>query len=205
MSKITVKFLFLVLMIAGLSGNLSAQMQIPSDIQEDIENRLAIAENTIVTDANGRVIQIGIQPTSGTTTEVLQLGYNGNELSSVTDSRGVTVTIQRNEAGAVNGFTFPDGGTIDLNSKGCVAIDTFNITHLNKTVDSILYSDGFQSYRPAPRAGSACRDAAWAAALGLAICAASPGSIACWGATANAAYHALRCWEERNPRILNQN
>lgn len=58
MSKITTKFLFLVLMIAGLSGSLSAQMQIPTDIQEDIENRLAIAENTIVTDANGRVMNV---------------------------------------------------------------------------------------------------------------------------------------------------
>ncbi|MDQ3180268.1 MAG: hypothetical protein M3Q33_07085, partial [Acidobacteriota bacterium] len=159
--------------------------------------------NTIVTDANGRVIQIGIQPVSGTTTEVLQLGYDSNGLSSVTDSRGVTVTIQRNEVGAVKGFIFPDGGTVDLNSKGCVAVDTFNITHLNKTIDSILYTDGFQSYRPRPRGGGACRDAAWAAAYGLAICAATGGtSVACWAATANAAYHAYRCYEETHP---NQN
>lgn len=198
MSKKTTKFLFLVLMIVGSSVTSPAQMQIPTDIQGDIENRLAIASNTIVTDTSGRVIQVGIQPVSGTTTEVLQLGYDNNGLSSVTDSRGVTVTIQRN-AGTVNGFIFPDGGIVDLNSKGCVAVDTFNITYLNKTVDSLLYSDGFQSYRLGLRSGNACRDAAWAATYGLAICAAMGPGPACWLATANAAYHALRCYEETHP------
>lgn len=196
MSKTITKFMSLVLMIAGLSASLSAQTQIPVNIRVDIENRLADAANTTVTDANGRVIQIEILPVSGTTREVLHLGYDSSGLlSSVTDSRGVTVGIQRNGTGEVRGFIFPDGGTVDLGLRGCESLDTLNITRLDKTIDSILFSNGFDSYRPRPRGGSACRDAAWAAAVGLAICAASPGSVACWGATANAAYHALRCYE----------
>ena len=91
---------------------------------------------------------------------MLQLGYDNNGLSTVTDSTGVTITIQRNEAGAVKGFIFPDGGTVDLNSKGCIEIDSFNITHLNKTVDSLLYTDGFQSYR-GPRGGGGGGGSAW--------------------------------------------
>lgn len=197
MSKITIKFLFLVLMIAGLSESSSAQ--IPADIQEDIENRLALAENTAVTNANGQVIQISIRPTFGTSAEVLQLGYDNNGLSSVTDSRGVTVTIQRNQSGAVSGFTFPNSGSVDLVSKGCGTLDTFNVINTNKTIDSLLFSDGFESYRLGLRAGNACRDAAWSAAVGLAICTLSGPGPACWIATANAAYYALRCYEETHP------
>lgn len=206
MSKIIIKFLFSILMVAGLAINLSAQMQIPTDIKADINNRLATAENTIVTDMNGRVVQIAIQPVSGNTTEVLQLGYDNNGLSTVTDSRGVTITLQRNLAGEVQSFVFPDSGSVDINSKGCIAVDTLNITYQNKTIDSLLYSDGFQSYRPAPRAGNACRDAAWAIAYATAMCTATGGaSIPCYMALANVAYQVLRCYEERNPRNIYQN
>jgi hypothetical protein len=43
--------------------------------------------------------------------------------------------------------------------------------------------------------GNPCRDAAVAAAIAIGLCAAMPGSISCWSATANAAYHAYRCYE----------
>jgi hypothetical protein len=46
-----------------------------------------------------------------------------------------------------------------------------------------------------PGHGNPCRDAAVAAGVALLVCAGSPGSIACWGATATAAYHAYRCYE----------
>jgi len=50
-----------------------------------------------------------------------------------------------------------------------------------------------------------CRDAVVAAAIALGICAELPGSVACWGATATAAYHAYRCWEATHLAISPNN
>ncbi len=190
MSKVTTKVLFLALIIIGLSGSSLAQDQMPIETQKNVRVLLINGENSAVVDANGRLTQIEIPPTFENGGQVLQLGYDSNGLSSVTDSNGATITIQRNEVGEIQGYIFPDGATAVLNLSDCETPITFNIKNINAWQAPL---------RPYPRGGgggNVCRDAAAAAVIAIGVCAANGSwTPACWGLTANAAYQAYKCWE----------
>ena len=67
----------------------------------------------------------------------------------------------------------------------------------NWVIESIKFEGGkIVRCRPVENGnGSDCEKAAAAAVIAIGICAASPGSLACWSATATAAYMAYLCWK----------
>lgn len=106
-----------------------------------------------------------------------------NKPLTITDENDISLGITFYKDGRIQSVEMPNGERMSVvwneSTNGWIAEDI------------ICDNDLVQ----APRQSNPCRDAVAASAIALGMCTLSPGSAACWAATANAAYHTYRCYE----------
>lgn len=110
---------------------------------------------------------------------------------TITDEKGIRLEVFLNNKSQISRVLLPNGK---------YAVFDWRKTENNIQILQNVKIDGtnldLASLVDAP-GGNVCRDAAVAATIALGICAATGGaSVACWSATASAAYLAYRCYEQ---------
>jgi hypothetical protein len=201
------KFRLLVFVLALFVLSVELFAQTPSESQQTYENMLTNAQSSAVKDLNGRIKQISLKLLPDSTAEVIQFDYENNRLSTVIDSNGDKIKIQRDENGNVIGYIFPDGGKSIIvwdrsNPNNPIPIG-FYITHPNSTTVTQLFTENSsQTVGPPRPRGDACsraiNAAGYAATAAVIACGFGP-SYGCGiavGAAALASYHAYQICNE---------
>jgi len=102
---------------------------------------------------------------------------------TLTDEEGISLHISLFKDSKIQSIEMPNGEIYTVN---------WDTDSSNNSVAANLNCGG--NLIPPPE-GNPCRDALVAISIAAGVCALTPGSVACWAATANAAYHKYRCYE----------
>jgi len=193
MLKNTVKTL--VLLVALTLAAISSYAQSQESFQKQIEEMVALAEQT-ATFENGKIKTVKILvPGEGEKLITFEHASDGKSFNIIDDqNQKIQVfLVDKNQIGSVK---MPNGAE---------AVFVYKETSNGfRTLEKIVFKENgteFDGLVPAPNnCYEAAERAGAAAAVALGICAGNPGSTACWSATATAAYLTYLAW--RACRVL---
>lgn len=171
-----------------LAQNIQAQNGSGEITQEQWEKLFSSANESAVLD-NGKIsfLKLAI-PNEGEKQFSFTHSEDGKSFTLI-DETGLRLGVFLYDDKRIQSVIMPNGEKIVFNWK--------QVSTGNWIVESLKCGDSL--------ANNPCRDAAVAAAVALGICTLSPGSVACWGATVNAAYLAYKCYEATHLSISPNN
>lgn len=184
MFKSTIRILLTLTVIAVFGSSLLAQDQNTQDFKAQWERIFSRANETAVFE-NGKITSLKQPILNGGEKHFSFIHAEDGKSFTLTDENGLGLQVFLYEDRRIQSIVMPNGEKVDVTWKQTSSGDLFpeNLKCNNNSME-------------APEDGNnPCRDAIIATAIAIGVCTASPGSAACWAATANAAYHTYRCWE----------